>query len=209
MSDLQAGTSSMPDAGRSSRVAADIAVRQECPRFERGQCPNVPNRTLSAGQNVAWSSRTCHSQAFESVLKGHFDLPIYLPSRMTPLNSPLTQRPEVIVDFAVEEGLLTVALKNVGFTSAYGVRTIFDKPFRGLGGEKSISGMRVFRRVDFMPPHKEYRQFIDRLQAYAKRKEPMQIQATVSYRDRDGNRYQETIMHDLRIFLELGQAKLT
>jgi hypothetical protein len=127
---------------------------------------------------------------------------------MAPLNSPLPQRPEVIVDFAVDEGLLTVALKNVGCTSAYRVRTVFDKPFCGLGGEKSISGMRFFRHVDFMPPQKEYRQFIDRLQAYAKRREPMRIKVTVSYRDRDGNRYQETMLHDLRIFLELGQATI-
>src|SRR6266702_5125427 len=126
-----------------------------------------------------------------------------------PLNSCPAQRPEVIVDFAVDEGLLTVALKNVGSTSAYRVRTVFNKPFCGLGGEKSISGMRLFRQVDFMPPEKEYRQFIDRLQAYAKRREPMRIKATVSYRDRDGNQYEETMSHDLRIFLELGQAKLT
>ena len=119
------------------------------------------------------------------------------------------QRPEVIIDFAVEEGLLTVALKNVGNTSAYRVRTLFDKPFCGLAGEKSISSMRLFRSLDFLPPQKEYRQFVDHLQAYAKRREPLRIKATVSYRDRDGNRYDETMLHDLRVFLELGQAKLT
>jgi hypothetical protein len=127
---------------------------------------------------------------------------------MAHLTSLLPQRPEVIIDFAVEEGLLTVGLKNVGATSAYRVRTLFDKPFCGLGGEKSISSMRLFRGLDFIPPEKEYRQFVDRLHAYAKRKEPLRIKATVSYRDRDGNRYEETMLHDLRIFLELGQAKL-
>src|SRR5215469_12562248 len=111
------------------------------------------------------------------------------------------QRPEVIIDFTVEEGLLTVVLKNVGNTSAYRVRTLFDKPFCGLAGEKSISSMRLFRGVDFLPPQKEYRQFVDHLQAYAKRREPLRIKATVSYRDRDGNRYEETMLHDLRIFL--------
>ena len=128
---------------------------------------------------------------------------------MAHLTSPPPQRPEVIIDFAVEEGLLTVGLKNVGSTSAYHVRTLFDKPFCGLGGEKSISGMRLFRGLDFLPPEKEYRQFVDYLRAYAKRKEPLRIKATVSYRDRDGNRYEETMWHDLRIFLELGQARLT
>ena len=117
-------------------------------------------------------------------------------------------RPEVIIDFSVNEGLLDIILKNVGGSSAYRVRTSFDTPFYGLGGEKCISRMRAFREVAFMPPQKELRQFVDVLASYAKRKEPMRIKATVSYRDRDGNRYQDTMAHDLRIYLELGQAKL-
>ena len=117
-------------------------------------------------------------------------------------------RPEIVVDFAVEEGLLNVSLKNVGGSSAYRVRTVFDKPFRGLGGEKCISEMRIFREVAFMPPQKEFTQYIDLLVNYAKRKEPMRIKASVSYTDRDSNRYQGTMAHDLRIFLELGRARI-
>ena len=51
-------------------------------------------------------------------------------------------------------------------------------------------------------------QFVDILASYAKRKEPMRIKASVSYQDREGRRYRETMAHDLRIYLELGQAKL-
>ena len=117
------------------------------------------------------------------------------------------RRPEVIVDFLVDAGRLSIVLKNIGDASAYRVRTSFEKPFYGLGGEKCISRMRVFREVAFMPPEKEFCQFVDLLGRYAKRKEPMRIKATISYRDRAGNRYEDTMAHDLRIYLELGQAK--
>jgi hypothetical protein len=118
------------------------------------------------------------------------------------------RRPEVIVDFIVDEGMLSIRLKNIGDGSAYRVRTVFDKPFYGLGGEKCVSRMRVFREVAFMPPGKEFCQFVDMLGRYAKRREPMRIKATVSYRDRTGNRYEDTMAHDLRIYLELGRARL-
>src|SRR5687768_13735733 len=93
----------------------------------------------------------------------------------------IERRPEVIVDFSVEDGLLNVQLKNIGCRSAYGVKTQFDKPFYGVGGGKCISKLRLFRRLEFMAPGKEFCQFVDALPAYAKRREPMRIKATVSY----------------------------
>lgn len=114
----------------------------------------------------------------------------------------------MIVDFVVDEGMLSICLKNIGDSSAYRVRTIFEKPFYGMGGEKCISRMRVFRELAFMPPGKEFCQFVDLLGRYAKRKEPMRIKANISYRDRDGTPYEDTMAHDLRIYLELGQARL-
>ena len=128
---------------------------------------------------------------------------------MIPQKDSLPCRPEVIVDFSVDEGMLSVSLKNIGSGSAYVVKTEFDKPFYGLNGEKCISRMRLFRRLDFMPPGKEFCQFVDILASYAKRREPMRVKAILSYRDRDGNRYTETIAHDLRIYLELGHATLS
>jgi hypothetical protein len=118
-------------------------------------------------------------------------------------------RPEVIVDFKVEDTMLSVCLKNIGRGSAYVVKTEFDKDFYGLNGEKCISRMRLFRRVDFMPPGKEFCQFVDILPRYAKRREPMRLKATISYKNREGTRYVEKVAHDLRIYLELGQAKFS
>lgn len=120
----------------------------------------------------------------------------------------MNSRPEVILDFTLDDGLLTIHLKNIGARSAYAVKTAFDKPFHGFDGKKCISDMRVFRNLEFMAPGKDLAQFIDVLANYAKRKQPMRIAATISYRDREGKRYEERIVHNLRSYLELGQAKI-
>ena len=113
-------------------------------------------------------------------------------------------RPDVIVDFTAERGLLFVRLQNIGARSAYRVTTRFAPSFRGLGGEKCISALRLFRCVEFVPPGKAFVQLVDPVAAYFKRREPARLTATIAYRDREGRRYQETITHDLRIFTDLG-----
>jgi hypothetical protein len=113
------------------------------------------------------------------------------------------RRPEVIVDFDVRDGLLFVTLKNIGDASAYEVTTQFDPSFRGLDGQRVVTAMDVFRRVEFMPPGKAFVQLIDPLALYVKRKEPSLLTATMSYRDRDGAQYRDLIKHDLRIYFDL------
>jgi hypothetical protein len=114
----------------------------------------------------------------------------------------------VIVDFICREGILFVVLRNIGERSAYRVTTSFDKPFTGLGGSKRISELRLFRRLEFMPPGKEFRQLVDPLAGYLRRRQPTRLAATITYRDRDGRRYNDVIVHDLRVFEDLGESRL-
>ena len=117
-------------------------------------------------------------------------------------------RPEVIVDFTCREGLLFVVLKNIGARSAYRVTTRFDKPFAGLGGRKPIADLRLFRRLEFMAPGKEFSQLVDPLALYLKRREPVRLTATITYRDREGCPFEDVITHDLRIYQDLGEIRL-
>ncbi|HEX9409206.1 MAG TPA: hypothetical protein VGA23_06115 [Methylomirabilota bacterium] len=121
---------------------------------------------------------------------------------------PDQPRPEVIVDFACREGLLFVMLKNIGARSAYRVATRFDKPFSGLGGAKPMADLRLFRRLDFMAPGKEFCQLVDPLALYLKRREPVRLTAIIAYRDREGCPFEDVITHDLRIYQDLGEIRL-
>ncbi|HEY6418500.1 MAG TPA: hypothetical protein VIX59_05800 [Candidatus Binataceae bacterium] len=129
-----------------------------------------------------------------------------MPPRSTDSVDP-ARRPEVIVDFASSDGMLFVILKNIGMRSAYRVTTRFDKPIRGLEGRKRISEMRLFGRLEFLPPGKEFSQFIDPVAVYLKRREPTRFAITVTYADREGHRFKEVIRHDLRVFSDLGYIR--
>jgi hypothetical protein len=120
------------------------------------------------------------------------------PPRATP-----AMRPDVIVDFSVDHGLLIVALQNIGALSAYDVTTTFDRPFHGLGGRHDISTLPLFRAVPFMPPGKRIGQLVDTAHAYFRRDEPTHLVATIRYADRDGHRYSEAIPHDLAVYRDL------
>lgn len=115
-------------------------------------------------------------------------------------------RPEVIVDFTVEGGLLFVVLHNIGAASAYRVVTRFDQPFRGLGGRKEISSSALFRSLLFMPPAKQFTQLVDPIGAYFRRDEPRRLTATITYTDREGRRYSEVVPHDLDIYRDLAET---
>lgn len=120
--------------------------------------------------------------------------------------TPAEARPDVIVDFQVEDGLLSVVLKNIGAASAYGVVTRFDHPFHGLGGRKNIADLALFRSLAFVPPGKTFVQLVDHVGAYFARREPRRLEVTVTYADRDGRTYTDVMPHDLDIYRDLADA---
>jgi len=97
-----------------------------------------------------------------------------------------------------------VSLKNIGAQSAYHVCTSFDQPLRGIGGQKCISDLQLFRCVEFVPPGKEFTQLIDPVATWFKLDCARRYTIDISYRDREGQEFQERIIHDLDIYRDLG-----
>lgn len=118
----------------------------------------------------------------------------------------LDGRPEVILDVEVRHGLFSVTLSNIGPRPALAVTTTFDAPLTALGGTKKLAGLRVFRELPFMAPGKVFEQFVDPLAVYVARQAPLRFTATITYKDREDRAYEESMTHDLRVYLELGQA---
>ena len=113
-------------------------------------------------------------------------------------------RPDVIVDFLFEDGMLFVAVQNIGSEPALRVRVAFDPPFKGLNGTTSIPELALFRNIEFLAPARSIRTLLDSTAAYFARKEPEHITATVSYSDRAGQKFSSTVLHDLSIYRDIA-----
>lgn len=115
--------------------------------------------------------------------------------------------PDVIVDFVFDDGLLFVAVQNIGDKPAYKVSVQFDRKFRGVGGTKDITEMPLFRNIEFLAPWKDIVTFLDTSAAYFGRDEPTRISARIAYQDAHGRRHRATITHDLEIYRDIGYVK--
>jgi hypothetical protein len=113
-------------------------------------------------------------------------------------------RPDVIVDFLFEDGMLFIVIQNIGSEPATRVHVTFDPPFKGLGGTATIPDLPLFRNIEFLAPSRSIRTLLDSSAAYFARKEPERVTATVSYTDRSGHEFSCTILHDLAIYRDIA-----
>ena len=104
---------------------------------------------------------------------------------------------DVVLDVELEDGLLFLVLANLGAGAAHAVRVRFDEPLRGLGGERRIDRLRVFRSLEFLPPGRRIRVLLDRAALFFARGEPTAFSARVGWREDDDRRGSRVIHHDL------------
>jgi len=115
-----------------------------------------------------------------------------------------SSRPEVIVDFVFERGVFHLAVENIGTAPAYRVAVKFDREFHGQGGRQEMSGLRLFRCIEFLPPHRRIETLLDTSSAYFQRREPTRLTTTISFRDACRRLHQRRIVHDLSIYKDVS-----
>jgi hypothetical protein len=113
-------------------------------------------------------------------------------------------RPDVILDVVFEDGLLFLALRNIGARPAVRVETRFRRPLIGLGGTKEVSAMPLFRRVEFLGPGREIRTLLDSSASWFRRRQATKVAATVTYGDGEGERFETAVQHDLAVYREVA-----
>ena len=96
--------------------------------------------------------------------------------------------PEVILDVVFDRGLLFLVVANIGDRPAHRVRVKFAERFSGVGGARRIDRLALFRRLEFLAPHKSIEVFLDRSASYFAREEPTSLTASIAWRTPEGER---------------------
>lgn len=152
---------------------------------------------------LARSTTFAVPRAIEIMVERRTQNPVSKPERPVPTAGLCTDRPDVIVEFLFDRGLLYISINNIGKLPAIDVSVKFNKKIVGLGGTKEISALAVFRNLKFLGPGREIAILLDSSSSYFKRKQATKISASVAYRDEQKRSYEKKINHDLEIYREL------
>ena len=106
----------------------------------------------------------------------------------------------MILDVEFEDGLLFLVLENIGFLPAHSVRVRFAEPLHGLGGEKRIDRLQIFRRLELLGPRRRIRILLDRAALLFAREEQTAVEARITWRTDDDSRGSRTVRHDLAAY---------
>jgi hypothetical protein len=104
---------------------------------------------------------------------------------------------DLVLDVEFDRGLFFLVLENVGDEPAHAVRARFDGPLHGLGGDKRIDRLQLFRRLEFLGPRRRIRVFLDRSALFFAREHRTAFEVRLTWRTDDGERRSRTIRHDL------------
>jgi hypothetical protein len=113
------------------------------------------------------------------------------------------KRPEVIVEFIFDRGLLFVSVNNIGDRPATKVSVKFNHEITGLNGTKNISALPMFKNIEFLGPRREVTTLLDASDSYFRRKQPTKISVRISYTDSENQKYEANINHDLGIYRDV------
>lgn len=125
-----------------------------------------------------------------------------MPEAVTEHRGP-PREADVVLDVELEHGLLFLILENHGDLPAHNVRVRFGRPLHGLGGERRIDRLQLFRRLEFLGPRRRIRVFLDRSAQFFARDQPTDLAARVTWRTDGGKRGSREIRHDLAAYRDV------
>lgn len=138
-------------------------------------------------------------EATESAMPAAKKPPAAKPQPPTP---PSRREADVILDVEVDGGALHLVLACIGCAPAHAVRVRFSRVLRDLAGLR-LNDNPLFTQLEFMPPGKRVRLFVDTLAGYTQRRQPMRFEIKLDWCDDGGQTHRRSLTHDLAAWTAL------
>ena len=110
--------------------------------------------------------------------------------------------PHVVLDTALDDGLLWLIVENVGDESAHRISVRFSRKLMGLGGDVEVSDLPLFNDLGFLAPGKHHRIVLDRADLFLTGRRTHVFTAVVSFEDDRGRPHTTKARHNLAIYKE-------
>jgi len=109
----------------------------------------------------------------------------------------------IIVDFEIDASLVHILIKNSELHPLLNVKIKPSAPIVGLGGNKDLSKLNVFKEIKYLAPQKELKIFVDSYESFFRNLKQSTIDFTITFQDTNNKSYKTKISHDLKIYLDL------
>lgn len=110
---------------------------------------------------------------------------------------------EVIVDLVLRDEVVFIVIWNAGARSAQEVQIIFRKPLLGLGGNKNLAELPVFRELTYLAPGKHFEVFVDTAISFFENNKDKFLELQINWKDAEGKKNERTIRHNLEVYKQL------
>ena len=127
------------------------------------------------------------------------------PRPAPPPPPPPRSESDVILDVEIEAGTLHFVLASIGRAPVHALRVRLSRRVRDLAGLR-VDENPLFTRLEFLGPGRRVRLFIDTLEGYVRRRQPLAFEARLEWLDDAGERHRRSIQHDLAAWTQLRET---
>lgn len=110
---------------------------------------------------------------------------------------------EVIVDLVLRDEVVFIVIWNAGAKSAQEVQITFKNPLLGLGGNKNLAELPVFRELTYLAPGKHFEVFVDTAISFFDNNKEKFLELQITWTDAEGKKNERTIRHNLDVYKQL------
>jgi hypothetical protein len=113
------------------------------------------------------------------------------------------EKANLILDFELIDESIYIRFFNASNIEAIDVNVKFSQIIKGLRGTKNISGLNIFKKLNYFAPRKEFLIYVDEIDSFFVHLKNEIINIQIKYLTLSGKKTEKKITHHLGIYRDL------